>query len=55
MVHNTQAFIEWKKGEHDKIHTLICVSLGVLAKKGGCPTNISYSITPTLHQSQLLV
>lgn len=31
--------------------TFICVSNGVCAKKGGCPTNISKRITPTLHQS----
>lgn len=26
--------------------------MGVGARKGGCPTNISNRITPTLHQSQ---
>lgn len=33
-------------------HTFSCVSRGVFAKKGGCPTTISYKMTPTLHQSQ---
>jgi len=33
-------------------HTFTCVSSGVFAKKGGCPTTISYKMTPTLHQSQ---
>lgn len=32
--------------------TFSCVSSGVLARKGGCPTTISYKMTPTLHQSQ---
>lgn len=32
-------------------HTFSCVSRGVVAKKGGWPTTISYKITPTLHQS----
>jgi hypothetical protein len=31
--------------------TLNCVSAGVLARKGGEPTSISYKMTPTLHQS----
>lgn len=31
--------------------TFSCVSRGVLAKNGGCPTTISYKMTPTLHQS----
>lgn len=32
--------------------TFSWVSVGVGARKGGCPTNISKRITPTLHQSQ---
>lgn len=32
--------------------TFSWVSVGVGARKGGCPTSISKRITPTLHQSQ---
>lgn len=32
--------------------TFSCVSVGLGARNGGWPTNISKSMTPTLHQSQ---
>lgn len=35
--------------------TFSCVSVGVGARKGGCPTSISKRITPTLHQSHSCV